>query len=99
MSLSDATGCAAPSLFPPGCGPSLPEFLSLLVYGPYHASAPVNLCFSASDVEPGSPSSEAHNAPILLITACKDALKDSIRSGGWQRTGRAMKSAKRVQVL
>ncbi|KAI5833212.1 hypothetical protein K523DRAFT_401273 [Schizophyllum commune Tattone D] len=104
MSAFDASENTGPSLFPLGAGPPLPDFSSLLVHGAYHPSAPLHLCFSASRIgTSGLASSElpdlAADAPVLLITANKDALKDGLRVGGWQRTGRSMHAAKQVQVL
>ncbi|KAL1723574.1 hypothetical protein EV715DRAFT_269622 [Schizophyllum commune] len=104
MSAFEAFEHTGPSLFPLGAGPPLPDFSSLLVHGAYHPPAPLHLCFSASRIgAPGSSTSElpdsAADAPVLLITANKDALKDGLRAGGWQRTGRSMHIAKQVQVL
>ncbi|KAI5894079.1 uncharacterized protein SCHCODRAFT_01185249 [Schizophyllum commune H4-8] len=104
MPAVDASENAGPSLFPLGAGPPLPDFSSLLVHGAYHPSAPLHLCFSASRISaPGSSTSElpdlVADAPVLLVTANRDALKDGLRAGGWQRTGRSMHAAKQVQVL
>ena len=104
MSAFEASENTGPSLFPLDAGPPLPDFSSLLVHGAYHPSAPLHLCFSASRIgTSGLTTSElpdlAADAPVLLITANKDALKDGLRAGGWQRTGRSMQIAKQVQVL
>nr|GAT53621.1 predicted protein [Mycena chlorophos] len=60
------------SLFPPGSGgPTLPEFKSLLVKGPYHASAPVHLALSFTEKQP--------DMRIVMITPSRQAITRALR--------------------
>ncbi|KAI0677461.1 hypothetical protein C8Q78DRAFT_1074156 [Trametes maxima] len=56
-------------LFPLPC-PELPEFQSLLLKGPYHASAPIYLALSHATQDP--------NAKVLLFTPNRTALKEAL---------------------
>ncbi|TFK43142.1 hypothetical protein BDQ12DRAFT_718385 [Crucibulum laeve] len=61
------------SLFPLGSeGPVLPRFKTLLVKGPYHASAPIHLSVSHL--------SEAENNSVLFITPSRKSLKSALIS-------------------
>ncbi|KAJ3514342.1 hypothetical protein NMY22_g14765 [Coprinellus aureogranulatus] len=84
------------SLFPNDVHP-LPEFGSLLVTGPYHASAPIHLALSYARVSPES-------RPLLLSpsrTALKDTLADL--NDGWlaanARCGRMVDAVSRIDML
>ncbi|KAF9224288.1 hypothetical protein BS17DRAFT_779595 [Gyrodon lividus] len=49
--------------------PCLPRFTTLLIYGPYHPSAPIHLCLS---LEPGD--------KAMLFTPSRQLLLDSLRN-------------------
>ncbi|KAI0650655.1 hypothetical protein C8Q79DRAFT_998451 [Trametes meyenii] len=57
------------TLFPLPC-PELPNFQSLLLKGPYHASAPIYLALSHAIQDP--------NAKVLIFTPNRNALKESL---------------------
>ncbi|KAI0720198.1 hypothetical protein C8T65DRAFT_705824 [Cerioporus squamosus] len=57
------------SLFPRPC-PQLPDYLSLLVKGLYHASAPVHLLISHTADDP--------EARAILLTPRRDAIKNDL---------------------
>ncbi|KAJ7068572.1 hypothetical protein C8F01DRAFT_1118593 [Mycena amicta] len=59
------------SLFPSGSGPDLPAFKSILVKGPYHASAPVHLALSFAAKFP--------DMRIVMITPSREAITTALR--------------------
>lgn len=56
-------------LFPQPC-PELPEYQSLLLKGPYHASAPVHLLLSHALTNP--------DAKAILLTPSRVSFKDAL---------------------
>ncbi|KAI0660898.1 hypothetical protein C8Q70DRAFT_912635 [Cubamyces menziesii] len=59
------------TLFPPTCPHwQLPTFQSLLVKGPYHASAPFHLALSHATAHP--------NNKVILLTPNRGMVKDSL---------------------
>ncbi|KAI0776032.1 hypothetical protein BD413DRAFT_470117 [Trametes elegans] len=85
------------SLFPAPIDPTLPEFQSLLVKGPYHASAPVHLLLSHSAVHP--------EAKAILLTPCRSTIQHALvdmndewldRKSGHGRVGAA---SRRTEVF
>ncbi|KAF7301941.1 hypothetical protein MIND_00760200 [Mycena indigotica] len=61
------------SLFPSGAGPTLalPEFKSIAIKGPYHASAPIYLALSVAEKYP--------DTRIVMITPSRDALSAALQ--------------------
>ena len=53
LSVLDHNAPTMPSLFP-NSYPHLPDFSNLLIYGPYHASAPVHFCLSHAAESPAN---------------------------------------------
>ncbi|OCH87890.1 hypothetical protein OBBRIDRAFT_795741 [Obba rivulosa] len=84
------------SVFPPP-GPGLPAFRSLLIYGPYHPSAPVHLILSSLAQEPTSKS--------ILISSSRSSLKTALveHNDNWismhGSSGKVSGCASRCEIL
>lgn len=85
-----------PSLFP-NSYPHLPDFSNLLIYGPYHASAPIHLCLSHAAVSPA-------NTAVLIAPSrskLRSALQDFQDEWSEERGGLGATSqlARRIEMM
>ncbi|KAH9899787.1 hypothetical protein C8Q73DRAFT_743639 [Cubamyces lactineus] len=84
------------TLFPQPC-PELPAFQSLLVKGPYHASAPFHLALSHATLHPDD--------KIILLTPNRGLVKDSLveLNDEWLRRnsghGNVSAAARRIEIF
>ncbi|KAF8901696.1 hypothetical protein CPB84DRAFT_1679571 [Gymnopilus junonius] len=59
------------SLFPPPQPPSLPDFSTILITGPYHQSAPVHLALSSNTINP--------TGSTVIFAPSKETLKEGLQ--------------------
>jgi hypothetical protein len=78
-------------------GPTLPEFTTLLLKGPYHASAPVHLCLTHLANRPGTRAILLSPSRDNFIAALRDLNDDWLNEcGGF---GAVSQVLSRVDVL
>lgn len=83
------------SLFP-GFGPQLPPFTSLLIQGPYHASAPIHLALSHTSQANGSSAIFLSPSRQLVTVALKEHNDSWLAQSGH---GRVSEMSSRIKML